>query len=92
MIDAPLFAGATNVTRSEPAATFVAFASPGCPGAPAVITPVFADNALRPTALRAAMLNWYARPLVRPEICCVVFVESNVFAGCATEPRYGVTT
>jgi hypothetical protein len=51
---APLFIGAVKVTCSEPEATFVALAFPGCPGAPAVIPPLIGDHGPVPTKFRAA--------------------------------------
>ena len=85
VIGEPLFIGAANVTLSDPDATWTAVGTPGCPGAPAISAgDVLAESGPQPTALRAAMANWYDTPSVRPVRNRLVAAELNVWTGCAT--------
>jgi hypothetical protein len=56
-----------------------------------MIEPLFAAAPV-PIAFRAATLNEYAWPFVKPANCTLVFVEENTCGVFATFPRYGVTT
>ena len=52
----------------------------------------FADATLVPRAFRAATVNVYTCPLVKPLTKTLVARDRDTFAGCATPPRYGVRT
>jgi hypothetical protein len=87
----PLF-GPSKMTNNFPEPAFqVANGALGFKGTPTVMMADFGDAAPVPTALRAAIVNWYFFPFCNPPTFTVVGFAAYDFAGCATEPRYGVT-
>jgi hypothetical protein len=68
----PLFAGALNVTVSDPVATLVAFAAVGASGVPIVTAFVKPEAVPVPFAFTAATSNRYTFPFASPVTTSVI--------------------